>query len=277
VSPSQARPSLAPRARSSRTWRIDPTFPYITNNGFSGRKYFPQTLCGGVAVLDFDNDGWMDLFFTNGASFPSLQRNDAAFYNTLLPNRWDGTFEDITQHAGLVGERLGFSLGAAVGDYDNDGFPDLFMANAGANALYHNNGNGTFTDVTAASGLNTKPLGTLSVQGAKLDYGGDGPLDLVVSNYTIWTPKRLAVARLHMSGPEESLKVLDEAPTEHAGDFLLMRARLLDVAGRRDEAGRLLTQGLRVPAVQPEIAAEARLFSCAIRGSAMHSTSSSAL
>jgi hypothetical protein len=103
-------------------------FSYITNNGFTGRKYFPQPLCGGVAVLDFDNDGWMDLFFTNGASFPSLQKNDAAFYNMLLRNRGDGTFEDITQRAALAGERLGFSLGAAVGDYDNDGFPDLFIA-----------------------------------------------------------------------------------------------------------------------------------------------------
>lgn len=164
------------------------SFRYVTRNGFDGtRKYFPQPLCGGVAVLDYDNDGLADLFFTNGASFPELKKTDASFHNALLRNKGNGVFEDVTVHAGLAGETLGYSLGAAAGDYDNDGWTDLFVANAGANTLYRNNGDGTFRDVTASSGLGAKPAGTLSVQGAWLDYDNDGRLDLVLSNYTKWT------------------------------------------------------------------------------------------
>ncbi|MDX1980512.1 MAG: CRTAC1 family protein [Bryobacteraceae bacterium] len=161
-------------------------FPYTTNNGFDGRKYFPQPLCGGVAVLDYDNDGLMDLYFTNGASFPDL-RKSPAHYNALLRNKGNGEFEDVTVRAGLAGESLGYSLGAAAGDFDSDGFTDLFVASAGANVLYRNTGKGAFLDVTTLSGL-TKPPGTLSVQGAWLDYDHDGRLDLVLSNYTLWTP-----------------------------------------------------------------------------------------
>ncbi|MFN0106735.1 MAG: CRTAC1 family protein [Bryobacteraceae bacterium] len=163
-------------------------FSYVTNNGFTGRKYFPQPMCGGVAVIDFDNDGWMDLFFTNGASFPELKKTSASFHNALLRNRRDGTFEDVSQRSGLTGETLGYSFGAAAGDFDNDGWTDLFVANAGANTLYRNNGDGTFRDVSATAGL-SKPAGILSVQGAWLDYDHDGRLDLAVSNYTRWTPE----------------------------------------------------------------------------------------
>jgi hypothetical protein len=163
-------------------------FRYVTRNGSDGaRKYFPQPLCGGVAVLDFDNDGLLDLFFTNGASFPELKKSDASFHNALLRNLGNGTFDDVTVRAGLSGDTLGYSLGAAAGDFDNDGWPDLFVANAGANTLYRNNGDGTFRDVTAQSGLGIKPAGTLSVQGAWLDYDNDGRLDLVLANYTKWT------------------------------------------------------------------------------------------
>ncbi len=163
-------------------------FSYVTNNGFAaGRKYFPQPLCGGVAVLDFDNDGQMDLFFTNGAQFPEMKKSGPEFHNALLRNKGGGVFEDVTTQAGLTGE--GYSLGAAVGDFDNDGFADLFVANAGANTLYRNGGDGTFQNVTAKSGLGTKPPGTLSVQGAWVDYNHDGHLDMVLSNYTVWTPE----------------------------------------------------------------------------------------
>jgi hypothetical protein len=164
-------------------------FAYRTDNNFTGRKYFPQTMCGGVAALDFDNDGRMDLFFTNGAKLPELQKTDARFYNCLLHNRGDGTFEDVTARAGLLGKDLGFSFGVAAGDYDNDGFEDLFVCNAGPNVLYHNNGDGTFTDVTERSGIGSKPKDVLSVAAAWLDYDNDGKLDLVVSNYTVWTPQ----------------------------------------------------------------------------------------
>src|SRR5260370_23446105 len=127
-------------------------FGYVSNNSYTGRKYFPQAMCGGVGILDFDNDGKMDIFFSNGAQLPELKKTGPSFYNCLLHNKGDGTFEDVTAKAGLAGEHLDFSYGVAVGDYDNDGFPDIFIANAGKNALYHNNGNGTFTDVTGGGG-----------------------------------------------------------------------------------------------------------------------------
>jgi hypothetical protein len=162
-------------------------FTYTTNNGFAGRKYFPQPLCGGIAVFDYDNDGMMDLYLTNGAPFPSLKKTPR-HYNALLRNKGNGEFEDATARAGLTGELLGYSMGAAAGDFDNDGFTDLFVANIGANTLYRNNGKGAFLDVTARAGL-SKPPNTLSVQGAWLDYDNDGDLDLVLSNYTLWTPE----------------------------------------------------------------------------------------
>lgn len=163
---------------------------YITNNDFRGRKYFPQPMCGGVAILDFDNDGLMDIFFTNGAKFPKLEKTDSSFYNYLFRNRGDGSFEDVTATAGLRGEGLGYSFGAAAADYDNDSWTDLFIANAGPNTLYRNNGDGTFKDVSGPSGLAAKPPETLSVQGAWFDYDNDGLLDLVLSNYTLWTPEK---------------------------------------------------------------------------------------
>ncbi len=146
-------------------------------------------MCGGVAIFDFDNDGKMDIFFTNGASLPELKKSDPSYYNCLLHQKNDGTFEDVTAKAGLQGEHLDFNFGVAVGDYDNDGFEDLFLAGAGRNALYHNNGDGTFTDVTAESGAGSKPTNTLSVAAAWFDYDNDGLLDLIVSNYTLWTPQ----------------------------------------------------------------------------------------
>ena len=170
---------VAPRSRIA----------YKSNNSFTGRKYFPQPMCGGVAIFDFDNDGRLDIFFTNGAQLPDLKKTDPSYYNCLLHQKGDGTFEDVTAKAGLAGERLDFNFGVAVGDYDNDGYEDLFICSAGGNVLYHNNGDGTFTDVTAASGIGGKPANTLSVAAAWFDYDNDGLLDLIVSNYTIWTPQ----------------------------------------------------------------------------------------
>jgi hypothetical protein len=164
--------------------------PYRSNNGYTGRKYFPQPMCGGVALLDYDGDGLLDVFFTNGSKLPDLRKTGPEYYNALWRNKGDGQFEDVTAKAGLAGQDLGFSFGAAAGDYDNDGRPDLFIANAGRNTLYHNNGDGTFTDVTATSGLDNKPPELLSVQGAWVDYDNDGKLDLVLSNYTYWTPEK---------------------------------------------------------------------------------------
>jgi len=161
---------------------------YISNNDFTGRKYFQQPMCGGIAILDYDNDGRTDIFFSNGAKLPELKKTNPSFYNCLLRNKGDGTFEDVTKQAGVEGADLDFSYGVAAGDYDNDGWTDLFIANTGKNTLYHNNGNGTFSDVTGLSGLGSKPKDTLSVQAAWFDYDNDGLLDLVLSNYTLWTP-----------------------------------------------------------------------------------------
>jgi len=162
---------------------------YKSNNSPDSRKYFPKPMCGGIAIFDFDNDDRMDLFFTNGAQLPELKKTDPSYYNCLLKQRGDGTFEDVTAKAGLRGDHLDFNFGVAAGDYDNDGFADLFICSAGKNVLYHNNGNGTFTDVTAASGIGAKPPNTLSVAAAWFDYDNDGLLDLIVSNYTFWTPQ----------------------------------------------------------------------------------------
>jgi len=189
----QAR-SRVPAPAPAKAWFTDvaprSSFAYRTNNDFSGRKYFPQPMCGGVAAIDYDNDGWMDLFFTNGAKLPDLKKTSAAFTNCLLRNKRDGTFEDVTVHAGLKGEDLGFCFGVASADYDNDGRPDLFLCNAGRNALYHNNGDGTFTDVSSGSGLDVKPENLLSVGAAWFDYDNDGLLDLLVTNYTTWSPDK---------------------------------------------------------------------------------------
>jgi len=164
-------------------------FNYISNNSTGGHKYFPQPMCGGVAIFDFDNDGRMDIFFTNGAQLPEMKKTTPSYYNCLLKQKSDGTFEDVTVKAGLRGESLDFNFGVAVGDYDNDGYEDLFICAAGRNTLYHNNGDGTFTDVTQFSGIGTKPPDTLSVAAAWFDYDNDGRLDLIVSNYTYWTPQ----------------------------------------------------------------------------------------
>ena len=126
---------------------------------------------------------------------PELKKTGPAFHNLLLRNQGNGKFEDVTARAGLTGAQMDFSFGVAAGDYDNDGFTDLFIANAGMNTLYHNNGNGTFSDVTRGSGLDIKPAETLSVQGAWVDYDNDGKLDLILSNYTFWTPAKDKVCK----------------------------------------------------------------------------------
>ena len=163
-------------------------FSYTSNNDFTGHKYFPQPMCGGIALFDYDGDGKLDIFLTNGAKLPDYTRPNPSFYNCLLRGRGDGTFEDVTRQAGLEGANLDFSFGVAAGDIDNDGHTDLFVANAGPDVLYHNNGDGTFTDITKGSGLDLKPKGLLSVCAAFFDYDRDGLLDLVVSRYTYWDP-----------------------------------------------------------------------------------------
>jgi hypothetical protein len=159
-------------------------------NGAIGEFHQPELMLGGVAVLDFNNDGCMDIFFTNGAAMPSLKKSDPQYFNRLFRNNCDGTFTDVTEKAGVAGE--GYSMGVAVADYDNDGYPDIFVAGVNRNILYHNRGDGTFEDVTEKARLGgiDPHYGKLwSVAAAWVDVDNDGWLDLVVSNYVQWDPK----------------------------------------------------------------------------------------
>jgi hypothetical protein len=162
---------------------------FVLRNDASGRKYQVETVLGGLGVIDFDNDGWPDLYCVNGASLPSLQKTDPRFFNRLYRNNRDGTFTDVTQKAGVHGR--GYEMGVAVGDYNNDGFEDLYVVGVHGNTLYRNNGDGTFTDVTQTAGLtgsNAKAHKLWSVAAAWMDYDKDGHLDLIVSNYCDWSP-----------------------------------------------------------------------------------------
>jgi len=156
---------------------------FVHNNGAFGKKYLPETMGPGVAFIDYDNDGWQDIFIVNGTDWPG----QASKHSTpkLYHNNHDGTFTDVTHKAGLDIEILG--MGVAVGDYDNDGYDDLFVTAMGQSHLFHNNGNGTFTDVTQEAGL----MGPkeFSTSAAWVDYDKDGKLDLVVANYVQWSIK----------------------------------------------------------------------------------------
>jgi enediyne biosynthesis protein E4 len=162
---------------------------FVLRNDASGRKYQVETVLGGLGVIDFDRDGWPDLYCANGAALPSLQKSDPKFFNRLYRNNRDGTFSDVTHKAGVQGH--GYEMGVAVGDYNNDGFEDLYVLGVHGNTLYRNNGDGTFTDVTQAAGVGgatAKGHKLWSVAAAWVDYDNDGRLDLVVSNYCDWSP-----------------------------------------------------------------------------------------
>jgi len=154
-------------------------------------RHAPETMAGGVAVFDYNNDGKLDIFFANGANIHTLKKDSPKHWNRLFENDGKGHFKDVTERAGLTG--TGFDVGVAVGDYDNDGYEDIFVAGVYRNTLYHNNGDGTFTDVTAKARLVHKPdsqYGPLwAVAAAWVDINNDGLLDLVVINYLKWDGK----------------------------------------------------------------------------------------
>jgi len=146
-------------------------------DGRSGRHYFVETLGSGVAFFDYDNDGWLDLYFVNGAELPGI-KYDPPPTNVLYRNNRDGTFTDVTETAG-VGD-TGYGVGVCAGDYDNDEYLDLYVTNFGRNVLYRNNGDGTFTDVAQIAGVDDPRWST----GCSFaDFDNDGDLDLYVSNY----------------------------------------------------------------------------------------------
>jgi tetratricopeptide (TPR) repeat protein len=157
-------------------------------NSPTSRKYLIEAMGGGVAIFDYDNDGWQDIFFVNGAALKdpqpdgeALDKPGPAFWNRLFRNNHDGTFSDVTARAGL--QASGYGMGVATGDYNNDGFTDLLVTTYGGAVLYRNNGNGTFADVTGQAGIGTNGWTT----GAGfIDYDNDGCLDLFVSRYLEW-------------------------------------------------------------------------------------------
>lgn len=154
----------------------------------TSKKYLPETMGSGVALFDYDNDGLLDVYLVNGAPIEDPtpagtvpKKTGRRYWNRLYRQTKNGTFEDVTEKAGVQG--LGYGMGVAVGDYDNDGFEDLFVTEYGRNILYHNNGNGTFSDVTADAGVQGSGWSTSA---AWVDYDNDGMLDLVVARYLTW-------------------------------------------------------------------------------------------
>ena len=153
-------------------------------SGGPEKRTILETPGSGVALLDYDNDGWLDIYLVNGSTFPALKGKQSAPHAMLLHNNHDGTFTDVTEKAGVTNERWGF--GAAVGDYDNDGWPDIYVSNFGKNRLYRNNHDGTFTDVAEAAGVT---LGGWSTGATWGDYDRDGLLDLFVPGYVKFDPE----------------------------------------------------------------------------------------
>src|SRR3984893_8996501 len=152
------------------------------------KHYLLETMWAGVALFDYDNDGRLDIFLVNGAPLADPtskgtvpQKTASEYWNRLYHQKQDGSFEDVTEHAGLQG--VGYGMGAAVGDYDNDGYEDLYVTAYGGNKLYHNNGDGTFSDVTDKAGVGGSGWSTSA---AWVDLDGDGLLDLIVLRYLQW-------------------------------------------------------------------------------------------
>jgi len=150
------------------------------NSGAFGKKYLPETMGSGVCFLDYDNDGWQDILLVNSMDWPG--HKSANSYPALYHNNHDGTFTDVTKKAGLAIEMYG--LGCAVGDYDNDGFDDIYITTVGSNHLFHNLRNGKFADVTAKAGVADPGFSTGAVW---FDYDNDGRLDLFVAHYIEWS------------------------------------------------------------------------------------------
>lgn len=166
---------------------------FILEHSPTPKKYLIETMGGGVGLLDYNNDGLLDVFFVNGGKItpempepPNFDRDNPKYWNRLYRQNKDGSFTDVTEAAGLSHAGNGnYGMGVAIGDYDNDGYPDIYVTNYGKNTLYHNNGDGTFTDVTAKAGV---AAGGWSESAGWLDYDNDGYLDLFVTRYMEWDP-----------------------------------------------------------------------------------------
>ena len=159
---------------------------FVHDNAASPEKYLIETMGSGCGWIDYDQNGLIDLYLANGAA-TRVYSPRQPLRGALYRNNGDGTFTDVTERAGVGAEGL-FGMGVAVGDYDNDGFPDLLVCGYGRCILYHNNGNGTFTDVTRHAGVEN--LGLWASSAAWFDYDNDGRLDLVIANYVDWSPEK---------------------------------------------------------------------------------------
>jgi hypothetical protein len=176
-----------PSTESHRPWfrecAAEVGLNFRHNSGHQDERFLiPEIVAGGAAVVDVDNDGWLDIYFVQSAGLASSPSSNAG--NRLYHNRGDGTFEDISAQSGASDDRYG--VGVAAGDYDNDGFIDLYVTNSGRNTLLRNNGDRTFADVTEAAGVGHTGMGSSA---AFVDFDHDGHLDLFVCNYLNWTPE----------------------------------------------------------------------------------------
>jgi len=181
------------------------------------QKYLPEAMGAGVAMFDFDSDGYLDLFFVNGAALRDPMpangvpdKSDPRFWNRLYRNNHNGTFTDVTETAGLRG--TGYGMGAATGDFNNDGHPDLYVTSLGGNTLYRNNGDGTFTDVTAQAGVAGSGW---CVSACFVDYDRDGLLDLVVTRYLDWSFDRNIYCGEHKPGYRSYCHPNEYGPVTH--------------------------------------------------------------
>jgi enediyne biosynthesis protein E4 len=153
---------------------------FVHNSGAFGKKYLPETMGSGVCFIDYDRDGWQDIFFVNSRDWPGHQKHTS--YSALYHNNHDGTFTDVTRQAGL--DVTMYGMGCAVGDYDNDGYDDLYVTGVGTSHLFHNLGNGRFQDITKRAAVASPGFATSA---AWVDYDRDGKLDLLVDHYVQWT------------------------------------------------------------------------------------------
>jgi hypothetical protein len=162
----------------------DSGLTFVLNHNPTAHKYLVETMAGGISAFDYNNDGRVDLFFTNGAELPSLAKTGQQYWNRLYRNDGGGHFTDVTKEAGLSGS--GYAIGAAAADFDNDGFVDLFVTGVNECHLYRNVGGGQFEDVSKQAGIHG---GAWAVAGGWFDYDRDGLLDLFVVNYLQWSPE----------------------------------------------------------------------------------------
>jgi hypothetical protein len=185
---SGAQQAAQPEAKTSPIQFELRKIPFHLENDETPGKNAPEAMGGGVAVFDYNGDGRPDIFFANGANIATLKKDEPKYRNRLFRNDGKGVYTDVTDAAGVAG--TGYDIGVAVGDYDNDGHPDLFVAGVYKNTLYRNNGDGTFTDVTAKAGLdrsNDPEFGPLwATTAAWVDVNDDGLLDLFIVNYMQW-------------------------------------------------------------------------------------------